>query len=85
MDEDRLTTMADLLAEMAEQSAARGELDRQQDQLGDDAFVALLDSYATDSHPMVERLQELMAERRWTGWIRIERAAEPEAARESRP
>ncbi|HEX4472986.1 MAG TPA: MerR family transcriptional regulator [Nocardioides sp.] len=85
MDEGRLTAMADLLAEMAEQSAQRGELDRQRDQLGDDAFVALLDAFAFDAHPMVERLQELMAERGWTGWIRIERAAETGPAPESRP
>ena len=42
----------------------------------DEAFVDLLDSFATDSHPMVERLQDLMAARGWTGWSRIERAAE---------
>ena len=36
-------------------------------------FVALLDSFASDAHPMIERLQELMAERGWTGWSRIER------------
>ena len=76
MDEDRLAAVADLMAEMAEESAARGELDRQSEDLGDDAFIALIDSFASDAHPMVERLQELMAERGWPGWSRIERAAE---------
>ncbi len=42
-------------------------------QLHDDAFVDLLDSFASEAHPMVERLQELMVERGWTGWTRIER------------
>ena len=74
MDEDRLNAVADLMVEMAEESAERGELDRQNEEMGDDAFVALLDSFASDAHPMVERLQELMAERGWTGWSRIERA-----------
>jgi len=74
MDDSRLNAVADLLAEMAEESASRGDLDRQSDEMGDDAFVALLDSFASDAHPIVERLRELMAERGWTGWIRIERA-----------
>ena len=75
-DEQGLNTVADLLAEMAEESAQRGDLDRQSEEMNDDAFVALLDSFATDAHPMVERLQELMVERGWTGWSRMERAAE---------
>ncbi|MCW2792324.1 MAG: MerR family transcriptional regulator [Nocardioides sp.] len=74
MDEVRLATMADLVVELAEESAARGELDAQNEEMADDAFVALMDSFAADSHPLVERLQELMAERGWTGWSRIERA-----------
>ena len=74
MDEDRLSAVADLLAEMIEESAQRGELNRQVDDWGDEGFVALLDSFASDSHPMIERLQEMLAERGWTGWTRIERA-----------
>ena len=74
MDEDRLNAVADLMVEMAEESAERGELEQQSEDMGDDAFIALLDSFATDAHPMVERLQELLAERGWTGWSRIERA-----------
>ena len=42
--------------------------------MNDDAFVALIDSFASDSHPLVERLQELMTERGWSGWSRMERA-----------
>lgn len=74
LDDDRLGAVADLVVEMLEQAAASGELDRQRAEMGDDGFVALLDSYATGAHPMVERLQELIAERGWTGWTRMERA-----------
>ena len=77
MDEGRLSEMADLIVEMAEEAAARGELDRQNEEMNDDTFIALLDSFASEAHPMVERLQELMAERGWSGWSRIERAAVP--------
>ena len=62
------------MAELAEQSAQRGELDRQDEAMSDDAMIGLLDAFALDAHPMVERLRELMAERGWNGWIRIERA-----------
>jgi len=74
MDDGRLVAVADLLTELVEEAAQRGELERQNDFSGDDAFIALLDSFATDAHPMVERLQELMAERGWKGWSRLERA-----------
>jgi hypothetical protein len=77
MDEDRLSAVADLLAEMVEESAERGDLDRQVDERGDDGFVALLDSFASEAHPMIERLQELMLERGWKGWTRLERAPGP--------
>ena len=85
IDEDRLGAVADLMAEMAEQSADRGELDRQNEELSDDTFIGLVDSYAFDAHPMVERLQQLLAERGWTGWSRMERAADPSATRQARP
>lgn len=61
-----------------------GELDRQSEDLSDDKFVALLDSFASDAH-RIERLQELMVERGWTGGIRIERAADPSTTRDPRP
>jgi DNA-binding transcriptional MerR regulator len=76
MDERRLKVTVDLLVEMIEESAERGELDRHSEETSDDAFVALVDSFAADAHPMIERIQELMAERGWTGWTRIERASE---------
>ena len=75
VDEERLGTVADLFAQLAEQAAASGELERQNEELADDAYIALLDSFASETHPMVARLQEMMAERGWQGWSRMERAA----------
>jgi DNA-binding transcriptional MerR regulator len=85
LDEDRLSAVADLMVEMIEELAERGELDRQNEELGDDAFIGLIDSYASEAHPVVERLRELLAERGWTGWSRMERAADPAVAQQSRP
>ena len=84
IDEERLRVVADLMAELAEEFAERGELDQQNEEMSDDTFVALLDSFAVDAHPVVERLQELMAERGWVGWTRIERATEPATTEGSR-
>jgi DNA-binding transcriptional MerR regulator len=75
--EASLVEAADLLAEMAEQAAARGELDQQDELLADRSFVDLVDTVVLAAGPRVvelqERLQELMVERGWTGWTRIER------------
>jgi len=73
-DEQRLNAVADLIADLSEQAAMRGDLDRQRDQMNDDAFVGLVDAFASESQPLVQRLQELMAERGWSGWSRMERA-----------
>ena len=37
------------------------------------AIANLLDSFADQYAPVTDRLQELMAERGWTGWTRLER------------
>ena len=72
-----LVEAADLLAEMAEQAAARGDLDRQDELLADRSFVDLVDTVALSAGPRVvrlqDRLQALMVERGWSGWTRIER------------
>ena len=72
-DEERLNVVADLIAEMSEQAAQSGELDKQHEEMNDEGFIALIDSFASESHPLVERLQELMVERGWSGWSRMER------------
>jgi len=75
--EARLVEAADMLAEMSEQAEASGELDRQDEELADHSFVALLDTVVMAAGPRVVRLQgrlqELMLERGWSGWVKIER------------
>ena len=61
------------MSELLEQAAASGELDRQDELMPDAAFIRLMDSFADASHPAVARLRELIAERGWTGWTRIEK------------
>jgi DNA-binding transcriptional MerR regulator len=72
-DEKLLHETADLMCELFEQAEASGELDRQDEHTPDTAFVRLVDSFADASHPAVPRLRELIAERGWTGWTRVER------------
>jgi DNA-binding transcriptional MerR regulator len=72
-DEELLREAADLMSELFEQAAASGELDQQDEQMPDAAFVRLLDSFAEGAHPAVARLQELIAERGWTGWTRVQK------------
>ena len=73
VDEQLIQETADLLVEMFEDAAASGQLEQQDLTMDDNAFVQLLDSMAV-GHPLVTRLQELMARRGWTGWTQIERA-----------
>jgi DNA-binding transcriptional MerR regulator len=73
VDEHLIRETADLLVEMFEAAAASGQLEKQDLTMEDTAFVQLLDSMA-EGHPVVTRLQELIAQRGWTGWTRIERA-----------
>ena len=73
VDEHLIRETADLLVEMFEAAAASGQLEQQDLTMDDTAFVQLLDSMA-EGHPVVTRLQELIAQRGWTGWTRIERA-----------
>ena len=72
-DEELLRETADLMSELLEQAAASGELDRQDEHMPDAAFIGLMDSFADASHPAVGRLRELIAERGWTGWTRVEK------------
>jgi DNA-binding transcriptional MerR regulator len=66
--------MADLLVELFEEAAATGQLDQQDIDMDDAAFVQLLDSMS-DGHPVIARLRELLAERGWAGWTRVEKRA----------
>ena len=75
-DDPRLEEAADLIAGLAAQAYASGEID-----LGevayDDLPFDLLDSLAVESDPRMERLLDLLRERGWAGLARMERLAEP--------
>jgi DNA-binding transcriptional MerR regulator len=76
LDDQRLAEVADLIVEISEAAARRGGLEWQQSEMNDDAFVSLVDSFASESHPMVERLRELLVQRGWSGWSRLERTGD---------
>jgi DNA-binding transcriptional MerR regulator len=72
-EQERLAhEMADLLVELFEEADASGQLEQQDLNMDDSVFVGLLDSMA-NGHQAVVRVRELLAERGWTGWTRIER------------
>ncbi|WP_328425515.1 MerR family transcriptional regulator [Micromonospora sp. NBC_00389] len=74
-DDRRLEEAADIMAGLAEQAYASGEAGL--GDLGhDDLPFDLLDALAVESDPRTERMVELMRERGWTGWNRMERLAE---------
>jgi DNA-binding transcriptional MerR regulator len=70
-DEELLRETADLMSEMFQQAAAKGELDWPEEHVRDPEFIHLMDSFAEGSHPAVARLRDLIAERGWTGWTRV--------------
>jgi DNA-binding transcriptional MerR regulator len=75
-DDARLEEAADIMAGLAEQAYTSGEIN-----LGelahDDLPFDLLDALAVESDPRAERLLDLMRERGWARWTRLERLAEP--------
>ncbi len=72
-DEELLRETADHMSELFEQATVSGELDRQDEHMPDPAFIRLMDSFADGAHPAIARLRELIAERGWTGWTRVEK------------
>ena len=72
-DEQLAQQMADLLVELFEEAAATGQLEQQELDMDDDDLVQLLDSMAA-GNPTLFRLREILAERGWSGWTRIERS-----------
>jgi hypothetical protein len=75
-DDPRLEEAADIMAGLAEQAYASGEINL--GELADDDLpFDLLDAFAVESDPRAERLLDLMRERGWARWTRLERLAEP--------
>lgn len=71
-DDERLPALADRLASLIDATAGDGEGDVGEFELDDD-LVGLLDSVFLESVPIGHRLLELLEERGWTGWTRLER------------
>ena len=77
-DDPRLAQMADILAELLEQAYAAGETQAGEGEgARDDLPFDLLDALAVESDPRMLRMQQLMRERGWAGWSRLERLEEP--------
>jgi DNA-binding transcriptional MerR regulator len=72
-DDSHLEEVADILVEMAEQADERGQLATDDEAFEDLPFVELLDALVVETDPRGERLLELMRERGWTGWTKLER------------
>ena len=75
-DDPRLREIADILASLAEQAHASGEL-LPGEMARDDLPFDLLDALAVESDPRMTRLFELMRERGWARWTRQDRLAGP--------
>jgi DNA-binding transcriptional MerR regulator len=71
-DDPRLPTVADRLVFLIEESAEDWEEHAGDFDLDDD-LVELLDSIFLDAVPAGSRLLELLEERGWTGWTKLER------------
>jgi len=75
-DDPRLQEAADIMAGLAEQAYTSGEINLGEE-AHDDLPFDLLDALAVESDPRAERLLDLMRERGWARWTRLERLAEP--------
>jgi DNA-binding transcriptional MerR regulator len=75
-DDPRLEEAADIMAGLAEQASTSGEVNLAEE-AHDDLPFDLLDAFAVESDPRAQRLLELMRERGWARWTRLERLAEP--------
>ncbi len=71
-DDQLLHEAADLITGLLEEAAQEGKLWNEQPP-PDAAYTALVDSFAESANPAVARLRELVAERGWTGWTRMEK------------
>ncbi|MEV6694388.1 MerR family transcriptional regulator [Micromonospora sp. NPDC051196] len=65
-DDPRLAEAADIMVSLAEQAYRAGEI------LSDETPNDLVDALAVESDPRVQRLRDLLRERGWAGWNRME-------------
>jgi hypothetical protein len=74
-----VTEVVDIMVEFAEEAEAAGEPDVAQAGRDDTSF-ALLDDLADVTDERAGRLRDLMRERGWDGWTRMQRIPEPPGA-----
>jgi DNA-binding transcriptional MerR regulator len=74
-DDPRLVEAADIMADLLEQAYAAGAADFGNE--AQDSLPDLLDSLSLEADPRSQRMIDLMRERGWNGWHRIERLADP--------
>ena len=70
-DDPRVVDLADLLEKMMQRGLEEG-LGQVPEEF-DDPFIELLDATTANSSPVAQRLLEILEERGWRGWTRIER------------
>jgi len=75
-DDPRLEEAADIMAGLAERAYTAGDTSFG-DEANDDLPFDLLDALGNEYDHRIARLQELMRERGWARWTRLERLAEP--------
>ena len=72
-DDPRVVEIADIMERLMIRAVEAGELGADELAVLDEPFVDLLDATTAESAPIAERLLEIMEERGWKGWTRIER------------
>ncbi len=75
-DDPRLAEAADIMAGLFEQAHASGELNMAE-AAHDDLAVDVLDALPVEADPRAVRMMDLLRERGWAGWTRLERLPEP--------
>ena len=70
VEDPRIVEIADILERLMIRAVEAGEVGNDD---FDDLFVELLDSATVEAAPVAERLLEILEERGWKGWTRIER------------
>ncbi|WP_250007630.1 MerR family transcriptional regulator [Actinoplanes sp. M2I2] len=71
-DDPLLAEAVDIMVGLAEQAEAAGELGYDEG-ASDDTFFALLDDLADAADNRAERMREMLRERGWDGWTRMQR------------
>jgi DNA-binding transcriptional MerR regulator len=75
-NDPRLEELADTMARMAQQAYDAGEVDFEEATAQDDLPFDLLDALAIETDPRAQRMMDLMRQRGWARWTRLDRLPE---------